>query len=46
MVDGVKNCSEVQEDEDSEVAGFCGQEDVVGDFRRAVSVLCWEWKLD
>ena len=32
VVDGVESCSEVQEDEDGEVAGVCGKEDVVGDF--------------
>ena len=35
MVNGVKSCSEVQEDEDGEVAGVCGEEDVVGDFQES-----------
>ena len=33
MVDGVKSCSEVQEDEDAEVAGFCREEEVDRDFK-------------
>lgn len=33
VVDGVECCSEVQEDEDGEVAGVCREEDVVGDFQ-------------
>ena len=33
MVDGVKSCSEVQEDEDAEVAGFCREEEVDSDFK-------------
>ena len=33
MIYGVEGCSEVQEDEDGEVAGVCGEEDVIGDFQ-------------
>lgn len=29
MVDGVKSSSEVQENEDAEVAGVCGKEDIL-----------------
>ena len=33
MVDGVESSSEVQEDDDGEMAGVCREEDVVGDFQ-------------
>lgn len=46
VVDSFKSGSEVQEDENGEVARVKERRMSSVTFRRAVSVLCWEWKLD
>lgn len=33
VTDGVESCTEVKEDEYTEVAGVCGVEEVIGDFK-------------
>lgn len=35
MVDSVKSCSEIQEDEDGELTSVSGEEDIIGDFEES-----------